>query len=236
MNSRLLLAALCSSLFSLSIAAIAQDKLPTPPGKGGAAASPSAPATPDLNAVQTQPKGAETPAPAAQDDAAVDAAATTLEERVEQLEQEVLELKSNLLSLQNELAEKDAELLEIVQAISERDSNNQPILALRSIMKSSDQFRQEMQKAVNESIQREGQLVVDNRTSGVQFLSVNGKTERIEALTRHVFKVPVGTLTTELIGQESAKNWTVGAPGYRQEIIIRPRTRQVVASPVIIVE
>jgi hypothetical protein len=153
-------------------------------------------------------------------------AAKTLQDRVDQLEQEVVELRASLLNLQNQLSEKDAELQEIVQALSRRDSNRQPILALRNIMKNSDEFRQEMQQAVNDSIQREGELRIDNQTSGVQFLSINGTTQRVDALRVTTFKVPVGTLTTELVGQESSKNWTVGPPAYRQEIIIRPRTVQ----------
>ena len=234
MKTRLLTAAATTVLLSFAAAVVAQDKLPTPPGAAGAGAtqpaatSPDA-ASPELSSPANAKTGAETPA-------AAEETVTTLEERVEQLEQEVRELKASLLGLQNALAEKDAELHEIVQALSQRDSNNHPILALRSIMKNSDQFRKEMQQAVNESIQREGKLIVDNRTSGVQFLSVNGQTQTINALTRQEFTVPVGTLTTELVGQEAAKNWTIGAPGYRQEIVIRPRSRQVVASPVIIIE
>jgi hypothetical protein len=161
--------------------------------------------------------------------------AKALEARVAQLEQEVHDLRSSLLGLQTVLKEKDAELHEIVQALSRRDGNRQPILALRSIMQSSDEFRREMQQAVNDSIPREGKLRVENQTSGVQFLSINGKTERVDALKTVEFTVPVGTLTTELIGQESSKNWTVGPPAYQQNMVIRPLTRQtVVASPVII--
>ena len=160
----------------------------------------------------------------------------TLQERVKELEAEMAELKTNLLGLESQLKEKDEEVGDILRALSRRDSSERPILALRSIMKSSEEFRQEMSEAVNESIARQGKLRVDNRTSGVQYLSINGKSHRIEPLTTHEFDVPIGTLTTELVGQESPKNWTVTAPTYRQEIIIRPTARQVIVnSPSVIV-
>lgn len=222
MNRSLLIACFCTGLLSIAAVTKAQeapDKLPTPPGKAGSDSPPAA-TTPDV----TPPDNAKADAGAP----GATESAKTLEDRVDQLEQEVLELRSNLVTLQNALAEKDAELNEIVRALSERDSNNRPILALRSIMKNSEEFRKEMRQAVNESIQREGKLIVDNQTSGVQFLQVNGKTQTLNALTKYEFTVPVGTLTTELVGQEASKNWTIGAPAYRQEIIIRPRTRQIV--------
>ncbi|MEQ8787139.1 MAG: hypothetical protein RIC55_12605 [Pirellulaceae bacterium] len=155
-----------------------------------------------------------------------------LEERVEQLEKEMLDLRTGMVALQNQLQQKDDEIGEILTFLTQRDSKNQPVLALRSIMSKSDEFRKEMAEAVNESIQTEGKLTVENQTAGVQFVSINGKSERIEALETRIFTVPVGTLTTELIGQEGPKNWTVGAPTYQQSIVIRPlRQRTIVASP-----
>ncbi len=53
-------------------------------------------------------------------------------------------------------------------------------------------------------------------------------------LTKHVHRpyipVPVGTLTTELVGYESPKNWTIGPPNYAQDIRIWRR----VITPVIV--
>jgi TolA-binding protein len=159
-----------------------------------------------------------------------------LEERVQQLEKEMLEMRTSMLAMQNQLEQKDNEIAEILNFLTERDNEDQPILALRSIMKKSGEFRKEMAEAVNESIQRQGKLTVENQTAGVQFVAVNGRSERIEALETRVFTVPVGTLTTELIGQEGPKNWTITAPNYEQSIVIRPlRQRTVVESPVYIV-
>lgn len=178
---------------------------------------------------------AQEPAPAAAEPPSAEIRIKTLEDRVAQLEQEMAELKSNMLTLQDQLQKKDDEISEILASLTERDRNDQPVLALRRIMEKSGEFRQEMAEAVNESIHKEGKLVVDNQTSGVQFLSVNGRSERIEPLETRVFTVPVGTLTTELTGQEGPKNWTVGPPEYEQSIVIRPLRRQtVVESPVYI--
>jgi hypothetical protein len=154
---------------------------------------------------------------------------------VQQLEKEMLEMRSSMLAMQNQLEQKDNEIAEILNFLTERDSKDQPVLALRSIMKKSGEFRKEMAEAVNESIRQEGKLIVENQTAGVQFVAVNGRSERIEALETRVFTVPVGTLTTELIGQEGPKNWTITAPNYEQSIVIRPlRQRTVVESPVYI--
>jgi hypothetical protein len=48
--------------------------------------------------------------------------------------------------------------------------------------------------------------------------------------------VPVGTLTTELVGYEAAKNWTVGPPNYHQGITITRTAGPVFVGPPVVVD
>jgi hypothetical protein len=133
---------------------------------------------------------------------------------LEDLAQQVEELKSDL-------AEKDAELREILDAIASRDSAGKPVLALRNIMQSDD-FKQEFQGAVNEALETHGTFTVENETYSEQLISVNGSTHTVPARMKATFRVPVGTVTSQLVGQEAAKNWTIAAPSYTMGIKIRP--------------
>jgi len=36
-------------------------------------------------------------------------------------------------------------------------------------------------------------------------------------------RVPVGTVTTQLVGHEGVKSWTITAPNYRQDVVVNPR-------------
>lgn len=144
------------------------------------------------------------------------------------------ELNVRVTELEEEVRKKDDELKEILDAISRRDSTGKPILALNNIMQESEEFRSELHDAVNSSIDDVGKLIVHNRMSTDQSLLVNRRTWMlIPAGQSRQTEVPVGTLTTELVGQESAKNWTVGAPGYTQEINIEPARNVVANRPVI---
>jgi len=119
-----------------------------------------------------------------------------------------------------------------VRAVAERGSEGDPILSLRSNMEKNPELRDEFGKLVNESIRNEGEIKVHNKTATWQTLKVN--TRGLLPVGQgeiKVMKVPVGTVTTELVGLESPKNWTVGAPNYLQSINIEPASRVTVFRP-----
>jgi hypothetical protein len=130
------------------------------------------------------------------------------------------------------LDDQSQQIQSIINAISRPDGQQRPILNLRSSMESQE-FAADLSDAVNRSLPREGKLRVTNQMSSTQYLRVNGQLHSIPPMTNADFPVPVGTLTTELIG-ESPKNWTISAPNFYQGIIIAPRQSPVVvASPVV---
>jgi hypothetical protein len=121
-----------------------------------------------------------------------------------------------------------------VNSISRPDSQQRRILDLNSSM-ASQEFQRDLSGAVHNSLQREGRLLVSNQMSTTQYLRVNGQMYTIPPGTsNHPIPIPVGTLTTELLG-EAPKNWTIAPPSYEQGIIIAPRQPSVVvASPVVV--
>jgi hypothetical protein len=166
------------------------------------------------------------------------------------------ELKSEVQALTDLISEQDAEIQklrkdygeykvlaqqqiaeqgQILDAISRRDSTGSPIPAIRSNMDNSRDFRREMSNAVHRSIRRQGTVTINNGTPSDQYLRVNHTEYRIPASSSRDVKVPVGTVTTELTGWEAPKNWTVGAPHYKQVINIRykPTARVVARRPVV---
>ena len=147
----------------------------------------------------------------------VDQLITTQNERGTELTQ----LKEKLDEIDTTLNLKIEEQRLLLDAIAGDDDDGNPILRLDSVMQ-SPLFRNQMSKAVNDSIQSEGELVVTNKMAGAQVLDVNGRQVSVEPGDPVKLKVPVGTDTTRLPGQD-LQNWTVGAPNYRQEIDIVPR-------------
>lgn len=131
------------------------------------------------------------------------------------------------------LNDQATQIQQVVNAISRTDSQQRPILDLNSSMQSQE-FQQDLSGAVHNSLQRQGELEINNQMTTVQYLRVNGQMYSIPPLTNSKVTVPVGTLTTELLG-ESPKNWSIAPPSYRQGIIIAPRQSSVVvASPVVV--
>lgn len=104
------------------------------------------------------------------------------------------------------------------------------VVDLRSAM-AVPQFREELSDAVHDVIRRSGTLRIENRAGIDHRLLVNGREYRVPALRSIDIEVPAGTLTTELVGYEPAKNWTVAAPDYFQGITITPQ-----ATPTVYVE
>lgn len=143
-------------------------------------------------------------------------------ELVAEQDQEIKSLKSELDQVRSLIGQAGAEQQQILEMISRRDSQGRPILALNNIMQESPEFKQELSDAVHSTFRQSGTLRVRNMMTTAQYLNVNGRQELIPAQSSQDFVVRVGTLTTELVGQEAPKNWTIGAPNYLQEINIEP--------------
>lgn len=158
-----------------------------------------------------------------------------LTQLVTEQDAEIKGLKQELDKMRETIRQTSVEQQIILDRISRRDSEGRPILALNNIMESSPEFKQELSDAVHKTLKVSGSLVVRNKMTTSQILAINGKQEFIAPQTTARFDVPVGTLTTELVGQEAAKNWTVGAPTYLQEINIEPASvsRVIVNRPVV---
>jgi len=127
--------------------------------------------------------------------------------------------------------ENQAEMKRILDTISGTDNSGNRVLKLFPIMKQSPQFRQEVTDAVHETMRQQGTVRVRNEMGTSNTLLVNGQRYSIPPYSTVEINVPVGTLTTELPGYESPKNWTIGPPNYTQSIDIRPKY-----NPVVIVE
>lgn len=123
-----------------------------------------------------------------------------------------------------------------LEQIAEQDNAGHYVLAIRANMAKSPEFRQAMTAVVHEAMRREGTLRVQNQTGvGVHLRVNNDKTYYIAPYSTHPdITVPVGTLTTELVGYEPPKNWTIGAPHYFQQINITPSPTRVVVEPAVV--
>lgn len=137
----------------------------------------------------------------------------------------------------NELTDKiNAQLEEqrqLLGAVAGWDSNHKPFVRLNSIMNGSDEARSEVRRAVERSIRRWGTLTLVNRMGSAQDIVVNGSQHRVLAGASLEVRVPVGTVSLRLPGQNIV-NWSVSPPSYRQTVEITPRTTVTAMSPVIV--
>jgi hypothetical protein len=109
--------------------------------------------------------------------------------------------------------------------------------AIKSIMDNSPSFSKEMKDVVNKSIRTHGTLLIENKMNLAQSLRVNGQDYRIPAKSKLNVPVPVGTVTTELVGYEAPKHLTVSPPTYFQRVVISPGKRApVYVSPPLIID
>lgn len=170
---------------------------------------------------------------------------TDLENAVKDLvtQRDLTAVKADVAAMNRVLAEQDAEIRKlkldfnrvtdslhkqigdqeaILRAISRQDSQGRYVPNMSANMDKSPELRQEMSDVVQRSLLHEGTLRVQNNTSTDQYLRVNSVDWRIPAFSVINIAVPVGTVTTELVGYESPKNWTVAAPSYLQVVDIIP--------------
>lgn len=111
----------------------------------------------------------------------------------------------------------------ILDAITQKDSAGNDVLRLSANMERSEEFRDDMRKAVNQSLDTQGEFSIHNRMTTPQRLLVNRTEYTLNPDEILTLKVPVGTVTARLPGQPLT-NWTVGAPTYSQKIEIVPDT------------
>lgn len=132
-------------------------------------------------------------------------------------------------TLDRQLAEQRSRL----EQVSERDNQGNYVPSVRGSMAKSPEFREAMVNVVHDSLRKQGTLRIQNQMGvGVQLRVNNEQTYYIAPYSTHAdITVPVGTLTTELVGYESPKNWTIGAPNYFQQINVTPSASRVLVAP-----
>ena len=100
----------------------------------------------------------------------------------------------------------------------------------------NQEFQQDMRRAVHDSMDRQGTVWIHNKTTVGHTVLVNhsqyvyvgpGQDRSVEGLS-------VGTISTELLGYERPRNWTLGPPNYEQHVDIVPNSpvRVIAARPV----
>jgi hypothetical protein len=110
-----------------------------------------------------------------------------------------------------------------VDAVTRRDQRDNTIPSVLSNMDRSPEFRDEMAQAVQRVLPpQRGKLRVRNTSTVDANLRVNGQSWRIPAGSNVQIDVPTGPVTTELLGLEPAKSWTIGPPNYEFVLDITP--------------
>ena len=113
-----------------------------------------------------------------------------------------------------------------LDSIVQKDSQGAEVLRLSAISKKSEEFRKELSEAVHESLRKQGQVIIRNKTSESQSVLINQESHEVPAGQVVTLPVPVGTLTAQLLGQPYT-NWTITAPKYEQTIDIIDAPKQV---------
>jgi hypothetical protein len=115
---------------------------------------------------------------------------------------------------------------QIAKRVSRPDGEDAYVLSIMDNMQRSPEFRQEMDRAVHDSMRRQGTLAIENQMDTYQTVRVNNATYQVAPHGNLNLEVPVGTVTTELVGYEQEKHWTLGPPNYQIQIGIRPNYAQ----------
>lgn len=139
-------------------------------------------------------------------------------------------------SLKSLVLDNDAILGQIAKNVGGQGAESLYVPNVLGNMDKSPQFRGEMKEAVRNSMDQQGTMLVRNRTAGDKWIRIRGngvdKTVYVAggAVVRE--SVPVGTLTTELLGYEGPRNWTIAPPNNAQTIDILPAPAVVPSPPV----
>ncbi len=139
---------------------------------------------------------------------------------------EMLQQLDELTSLQQE---QFVQQQQVMESIVQQDSSGVDVLRLSANMQRSEEFRQEVRKAVHDSLQAEGDVIIRNKMATPQRIKVNQTDYDVAAGETLTLKVPVGTLTAQLFGQPLT-NWTISPPKYSQTIDIVPEQQTTVTA------
>jgi chaperonin cofactor prefoldin len=103
---------------------------------------------------------------------------------------------------------------------------------ISAAMTTSDKFRQEMETVVNRSLKPAGALLLVNRTPDAKWVFVNKSPYFVRPGERIQLNVNVGTVTTQLPGEEM-QTWSITAPTYQLSLDMIPTPAAgAVAAPV----
>jgi uncharacterized protein YoxC len=149
--------------------------------------------------------------------AQLDGVTNNLTETVTQLS----DLKQQQKVLTDRINEELEKQQQILEAISNLDSAGQRIPRISAIMDTSEEFREDVRRAVHKSLETRGDFSVTNKTASYQRIWINQQEYGVSAGETLTLKPPVGTVTTQLPGK-GLKNWTLTAPDYKESIDIVP--------------
>ena len=138
-------------------------------------------------------------------------------------------MQEQLDELINLQQERFVQQQQILESVVQQDSSGADVLRLSANMAKSEDFRQEVRKAVHDSLDETGEVVVANKMAIPQRVEVNRIPYDIPAGDTLTLKVPVGTVTAQLPGQ-TPTNWTLTAPNYLQKIDIVPNQQTTVTA------
>lgn len=154
---------------------------------------------------------------------------------IDSVDDRLASMREDNKELLAQVFEQNNQQSELLAAISTQGAAGNPIPNLRAIMNDS-QGRQTLEGAVHEVMRRQGTVTIENRMPQGYSITLNRQPHYVASGEIKTFSgVPVGNVTTELVGYEEPKHWALTPPAYDLKIVIAPRQSQVVrrvASPV----
>ena len=194
---------------------IAQLKGQAGPGQTGAAA------------VNSTPVGASDYVPRAEFQALQNQVKANTD-LIDSVDDKLVSMREDNRELLDQVFQQNNEQSKMLAAISTRGTAGTPIPNLRAIMNDT-QGRQALEGAVHEVLRRQGTVIVENRMPQGYSIELNRQSHYVAPGEAKTFTdVPVGTVTTELVGYEEPKQWALTPPAYELKIVIGPQQRQVV--------
>jgi hypothetical protein len=117
----------------------------------------------------------------------------------------------------------DKKLNQVARTIDEGRGSPVVVPDILGSFEKSAVYQKQVQDVVHAVTQEGGALRVVNKLPSTQHLKVNGRSVWLRPMEEVTLKVPLGTLTTELVGYEGPKRWDIAPPNYSQEIEIVPK-------------
>lgn len=122
-------------------------------------------------------------------------------------------------ALRDRVYDQEVILANVAKKISQPGGAERYIVDIRGNLQDST-FRKDLADAVDQVLPRQGTLHVRNAMGTTQTIAVNGQEYQVPAGDQLVVNVPVGTVTTELVGFEAPRNWSIGPPTNDERIVI----------------